>query len=177
MDHKPKAPTTRHRFANAWAELDYLCKKISYWLYIQSRKAKALRYSDRLERVLRKLPENDLAIIREEGLALLCELQGKTDEAIAHRTREIQLIERLHQSAQSEGIDESTRAYMLRDRDASALKRRRMILRLLERANASTRNNRDVNRDTRPQRRGVGRISLAPAGGGNRRYRSPAAGA
>jgi hypothetical protein len=125
-------PKTQRSFANGWAELDYICNKASYWLYARSQKAKAVRYSRRLEKVLGKLPENDLAILREEGLALLHELQGNIGEAIVHRKREIQLMNRLHREALSVKYSANTKAYMLQDRDDSALNRRRAILEELQ---------------------------------------------
>src|SRR5438132_284910 len=121
MHEKRKPPPTQRSFASIWGELDYLCKKISYWLYTRKQKARAERYLDRLEQIVRDLPENDLAIIREEGLALLYELKGDIDESIAHRRQEIELMKRLHREAQSPKYGADTRAYMLRDRDARAL--------------------------------------------------------
>jgi hypothetical protein len=129
-------PKTQRKFTTPWGELDYLCQKINYWLHIQAHKPRAERYLDRLQRVLRELPENDMAIVREEGFALLYELKGKAGEAIAHRRREIELMERLHREAQSPRYDDSTRAYMLRRRDATALRRRRAILEALTKAKA-----------------------------------------
>jgi hypothetical protein len=131
---KPEPPVTRRRFANSWGELDYLCKKIRYWLYTRKQKVRAERFLERLERVLSDLPENDLAIVRQEGLALLCELKGEIGESIAHRRQEIDLIERLHEEAQAPGYADSTRAYMLRDRDTKALQERRAILEALKKA-------------------------------------------
>ena len=128
LPEKPKPPSTKRIFANPWAELDYLCKKISHWLYVEGHKARAGHYRNRLERVLDKLPENELAILREEGLALLCELKGEKNAAIKHRKREIQLMERLHREAQAPKYTDSTRAYMLHDRDTNVLDERRAIL-------------------------------------------------
>jgi hypothetical protein len=136
IHEKSKPPLTQRSFANCWGELDYLCNKLRYWLYIRKQKTRAKRYLDRLERVLDDLPENELAIIREEGLALLYELKGKIGESIAHRKREIQLMERLHREAQSPKYAESTRAYMLRDRDVTVLQERRALLKTLEKATA-----------------------------------------
>ncbi len=133
---QPAPPKTQRKFATPWGELSYLCKKISYWWYGQGQKARAERYLDRLNRVLRELPENNLAIVREEGLALLYELQGKIGEAIAHRRREIKLIERLHKEAQSPRYDESTRAYMLSERDATVLQARRTLVEALTKTKA-----------------------------------------
>jgi hypothetical protein len=121
-------PLTRRSFASIWDELDYLCKKIHYWLYTRKEKGRAERYLERLERALHDLPENDIAILRQEGLALLCQLKGRIGESISYRGREIELMEGLHREAQSPGYAESTRAYMLRDRDTAELQERRAIL-------------------------------------------------
>jgi len=130
--HAP--PLTRRRFGSTWVELDYLCKKIHYWLYVRQKKGYAHRYVSRLERVLHELPDNDLAIIRQEGLALFCQLSGRISEAIKYRTREIELIKRLHSEAKSHA--ESTRAYMLQGRDTSVLQERRALLEALLRENS-----------------------------------------
>jgi hypothetical protein len=129
---RSKLPKTQRVFADCWGELDYLCKKMRYWLYTKKQKPRAEHYIDRLARVLRKLPENERAIIREEGLALLHELKGDLRAAIAHREREIALMERLHQDAQSPRYAKSTKAYMLRDRDTADLRERRAILESLK---------------------------------------------
>jgi hypothetical protein len=129
-------PRTQRTFANTWGELDYLCKKIRYWLYTRKQKAKAKRFLDSLARVLDELPENELAILRQEGLALLCELQGEIAQAILHRQQEIKLMQRLHRESRSPRYADGTKAYMLRGRDASALEERREILQKLLSANA-----------------------------------------
>jgi hypothetical protein len=130
--HEPRPPVTRRRFTNGWAELEYLCKKIHYWLYTRGQSARARRYLHRLERVLHDLTRKQGAILREEALALLHELKGDVDRSIAHRRREIQLMERLHQEAQLPHYTDSTREYMLRDRDTTVLAERRAILEALE---------------------------------------------
>jgi hypothetical protein len=132
-----KSPITQRRFGNAWAELDYLCAKLRYWLYARKQKPRAQRFLHRLQRVLTRLPENDSAIIREEGLALLSELKGELGDAIAHREREIRLMERLHQEAESPKYEESTRSYMLRERDSGVLGERRAILEALKKEKAT----------------------------------------
>lgn len=99
-------------------------------------RAAAARYADRLAAVLHELREHELAIMREQGLALLCELNDDLDKAIAHREREIRLIERLHRDAESPRYDERTRAYILRGLDASVLQERRAILQALKKAKA-----------------------------------------
>ncbi|MGH7140186.1 MAG: hypothetical protein ACREHD_30985, partial [Pirellulales bacterium] len=58
----------------------------------------ARRYRRRLEKSIGELPDNDLAILREEAMALLHELADEIPQAIQHREREIELIERLHKS-------------------------------------------------------------------------------
>ena len=128
-----KPPITQRHFGNIWGELAYLCRKIHFWLYTRKQKSKAVRYLDRLERVLRDLPENGLAIVRQEGLALRSELKGEIGKSIVHRRQEIELMERLHGEAQKH--DDSTRAYMLRDRDTAILRQRRAILETLKKAN------------------------------------------
>jgi hypothetical protein len=132
MHKQPKPPNTQRSFANSWGELDYLCQKIRFWLYTRKQKTRAERYLDRLARILRELPENDAAIIREEGLALFHELQGELGSAIAHREREIRLTERLHKEAQSPRYAAGTRSYMLRNREAVDLQERRAILETLK---------------------------------------------
>jgi hypothetical protein len=126
---------TQRRFANTWGELDYLCKKIHYWLYSRKQKTSARRYRNRLERVLQDLSENNSTILRQEGLALLHELKGEIGESIAHRKQEIELMERLHKESRSAKYADNTRAYLLRDRDVSDLKERRAILETLEKRN------------------------------------------
>lgn len=124
----PKPPATQRSFASPWSELDYLCQKLRYWLYTRREKTRAARYRSRLDRVLRSLHNHDSAILRAEGQAILCELNGRIADAIMHRQREIQLMERLHREADSPRYSEVTRAYMLRNRGEHALRTRRAIL-------------------------------------------------
>ena len=123
-----RPPVNQRRFAGIWAELDYLCKKISFWLYTKRRRSRAEHYLDRLNVILEKLPDNDVAILRWEAHALSCELRHEYGEASKHRKREIQLIERLHREAQRPGIDARTKNYMLQGRDRVALEQRRSHL-------------------------------------------------
>jgi hypothetical protein len=131
-----KPPGNQRTFANSWSELDYLCKKVSFWLHTRPQKTKAEHYTDRLQRVLRALPNNDMAIVREEGLALLFELQGEIGKAIAHRKREIELMERLQADAQSPRSAVNTKTFMLRSRESTDLQKRRAILETLQKAQA-----------------------------------------
>jgi len=80
-----------------------------------------------------------MAIIREEGLALLHELKGEIGDAITHRKREIHLTERLHKEAQSPRYDDGTRAYMLRGRNTMDIRQRREILAALKNDEAKRR--------------------------------------
>ncbi len=137
IQKKPKPPITSRSFADVWGELDYLCKKTHYWLHVRRNKTRAERYLDRLERVLRALPVDDMAIVRQEGLALVHELKGELGQSIPHRRREIELMERLHRDAQSPKYADTTKAYMLSDRDAAVLKERRAILEALQKARTS----------------------------------------
>jgi|SRR6516225_3268466 hypothetical protein len=127
---------TRRRFANIWNELAYVCKHIHYWWYVRKDKTSAKRYLNRLQRVLDELPENDLAIIREEGLAWLHHLKGEKSLAIKHRKREIRLIERLHASVRRSltngDYDESVATFALAGRDLAGLEERRAILKALK---------------------------------------------
>jgi hypothetical protein len=54
----PKPPPTERTFPDPWKELDYLCRKMSYWLYIRRRQSVAERYLSRLARGLKQLPHN-----------------------------------------------------------------------------------------------------------------------
>lgn len=136
IDAKTKSVRTRKRRGNIWGELQIVCKKIHVRLYEKHDRNSALRYRNQLERTLEQLPENDLAIIREEGLALLYELENDNKTAIRHRKREIRLMVRAHQSVRNSvkagDFDARTAAWVLQGRDIEALEKRRSILRALE---------------------------------------------
>jgi len=121
-------PKNQRRFVNRWDELDYLCKKVRYWLYRQRRKDKAKRFAPRLEGTLRNLPATGTAILEEEGWALLYELQGDVRQAIVHRRRELEMMQQLHKEAASSRYSDSTLAYMLQDRNLADLNERQAIL-------------------------------------------------
>jgi hypothetical protein len=129
-------PRTQRHFANDWEELAYLCRKIRYWLYKERRRDKAQRFLVRLEQVLRRLPKNGIAIVQEEGWALLHELKGQIRKAIPHRRREIDLMRRLHKEARSAKYADGTVAYMLQERNTSDLEERQAILETLMQENA-----------------------------------------
>ena len=135
---KPKTKSRRTKSGNVWGELADVCRRIHVSLYEKQDRILARRYESRLERALSDLPDNDLAILREEGTALLHELRCEKEQAIEHRKREIQLIKRLqdsvHKSVKSGDYDATMAASILAGRDAGALEVRRMILRDLQHA-------------------------------------------
>jgi len=133
MRSKLRPRQTRLRFRTNWGELEYVCVRIHTLLYVKKNEHSARRvYLSRLGRILEKLPENDMAIIREEGLALLYELKGDRSNAIKHRKREIQLMEKLHEDVEAEGYDEKMKASILLRRDKRALQERRAIVQALK---------------------------------------------
>ncbi len=147
-----KPRKTQKKFATVWSELEYLCGKIHHWLYERCDKSSAKRFQSRLSEVLTKLPENDLAILREEGLALLHELKSEIAQAIRHRKKEIRLIERLHDSVKksvdSREYDAEMGASILANRDATILQKRRDILTALKADEALKKSNPKPSRKT-----------------------------
>jgi len=119
---------TQRIFRSPWIKLDYLCRKVRYWLYERQSQASAQRYLRRLAQTLKALPQNNEAILRLECLALLAEIKGDIDSAVQYREREIQLMEQLHRDAETGEYSDETRAYMLADRGGDALMERRTIL-------------------------------------------------
>ncbi len=103
--------------AAEWDLLAHLCKRIHYWFYVRKDATTARRYLGRQSRVLKKLPESELAIIRQEALAWYHQLRGESSYAIKQRKREIRLIEFLHDDVQRNlangRYDEKTAAYAL----------------------------------------------------------------
>jgi hypothetical protein len=141
--HEQQPPKVRRKFATSWGELDYLCRRIHYWLYARNDRMAARRYLRRLGEVLQTLPDDDLAIVREEALALFHQLKGENDLAIKHRQREIDLIQlaqkSVHQSVQAGRYDEDTATSILAGRDKRGLQERRAILKALRVEEKSTR--------------------------------------
>lgn len=130
--HRRKA--SRHAI---WGELSDVCERVHYHLYESSNETAAKRYRLRLRRIIGDLPDNGMAILREEALALLSELTHDLATAVEHRQREIKLIERLHasvrQSIEAGEYDRRMGASILNAWDRSALRERRAILRRLKR--------------------------------------------
>lgn len=123
-----------------WAQLAELCKKINHLMYEDKDIASANHYREPLRQLLLSLPDNDfMAIIRQEGEALYCELSGNYVNAIKYRKKEIQLMERLHKSVRksiaAKEYDQSMGESILIDRDQNVLEKRRVILKDLEMKN------------------------------------------
>jgi hypothetical protein len=127
-EQKCKPPATQRSFTSPWRELDYLCGKVRYWLYDRRSRSAALRYLPRLRRVLTELDDDEIAILAAEARALKAELAGQAGDAVKHRKREIELMERLHAEARLPKYSARTRAYMLRNRTTADLQQRRAIL-------------------------------------------------
>lgn len=132
----PRPPQAKRSFGTIWGELDYVCKRMHYWLYGRHSLRGARRFLGRLEILVTQLPGDELAILRQEALALLHELKGHRAGAIAHRRRELELTERLHQSVRRSvaagDYDEQMAASILLGRDERAINERRAILRGLQ---------------------------------------------
>lgn len=90
-----KPPVTRKRFHGEWDELEYLYRKIIYWLYGRGDLRRALDFRDRFEQLLWQIATSHDAIFGEECWSILSELEGNLRGAIRHREREIDLILRL----------------------------------------------------------------------------------
>jgi hypothetical protein len=134
MQSRQQPRRTQRKFGTIWGELSHVCDRIHRLLYSKRDKATARRlYLSRLERILENLPENDMAILRAEGLAQLNELKGNKTGAIKHRKREIELMQKLHEDVEARDYDERTKAAILVGRDKQALQQRRAILQALKR--------------------------------------------
>jgi chorismate mutase len=129
----PNNQTHKRSTGATWADLENICGRIHNLWYVAKKKASTKRYYlNRLQRVLDELPANNMAILRQEGLALLHELKGETTEAIRCRKREIRLMEKLHQEVKSGNYDEKMKESILVDRDERVLRSRLAILKHLE---------------------------------------------
>jgi hypothetical protein len=132
ITEKQRPPKAQRKFGNVWGELKYVCGKIRFWLYVKQHETSARLFLDRLKRILEGLPASNLAILQAEGFALFHELEGNQNAAIKYRRREIERMEKLLAEAESPGVQENTRAFMLAGRDRKALQERRAILQALE---------------------------------------------
>jgi hypothetical protein len=123
---------SRKKFGPIWGELDYLCRQVHHRMFVRRDKEFALSLLGRLERILSELPEGDLAIMRQEGLALYHHLKGEVSLAIEHRKREIELAELLQkdvrESVSNGRYRPGTAANVLGRWTADGVAERRMIL-------------------------------------------------
>ena len=120
-----------------WGELAHVCGRIHHHWFRKNDFVSALKYRRRLLRILQNIPDDDLAIIRQEGLAWLYQFDGEIDLAIQHRRREISLMEGLYDEVRrnlsSGKYDKETAAWILATRDDNCMRERQEILaRLLE---------------------------------------------
>ena len=125
-------PNRREGSLPPWDQLARLCRRIHKKLYVKRDRASALDDLHLLERLLHDLPQNDEAIVKQEALALSCELRNDIPGAIKYREKEIERIEKLHEDVRIHDYDERTRAWILQHRGLDVLKERRAILKLLE---------------------------------------------
>ena len=92
---RSKSPENRRRFENYWDEILYLYYKVLYWFYPVRSRARALRFSRRLERLLRLHKVESYVAKGQECWSLIYEVRGDLRNAIKHRRREISLIKRV----------------------------------------------------------------------------------
>lgn len=94
---KTKTPPLRRRFAGAWDEIEYLYDKLLFWFHQRENPGKAVRYGERLSRLLSKADPKHEAILGEECWSLIHEARGDLTKAIEFRENEIRLMRRLHE--------------------------------------------------------------------------------
>jgi hypothetical protein len=90
-----ESPPTRRKFAHAWDEIKYLYSKLLYWLYEKQDRHHALRFCDRLEKLLQTASPDHQAILGEECWSLIYEAKDDLAKAIHYRESEIKQIKRL----------------------------------------------------------------------------------
>jgi hypothetical protein len=156
-------PLKREKTGNAWGELEAICRTVHAALYERRDVTSARRYRLRLGEILARLPENDQAILREEGLALVHELRGEVALAIPHRQREIRLMMKLHRSVKESvtkgDYDAKTGQSILVGRGLDALKERRAILKAMQLAKSQ-----DAIRRAPPSRRSTQKATIRNGG-------------
>jgi hypothetical protein len=126
----------------AWGELDAICRRVHHWLYDRRDVSVAKRFRNRLRRSLATVPADGDAILYQEAMALLHELDGGTDAAIRARRKEIELMEKLQKSVaksiRAGDYDVKMARSILLNRDAKGLQKRKAILGVLESKTKST---------------------------------------
>jgi hypothetical protein len=96
---KAKPPLKRRKFANDWDEIEYLYRKLLYWLYEREDAGKAKPYAERLKALLAATDPGHESILGEECWSLIFEARGEISKAIERRENEIRLMRRLHELA------------------------------------------------------------------------------
>jgi hypothetical protein len=86
---------TRRRFISKGDELVYVYEKMLYWFYHAGNRSRALRFSSRLEKLLKTEDADQGSIIGQQARALLAELHEDHRQAITHRNNVVRLIRRL----------------------------------------------------------------------------------
>ena len=90
-----KFPPTRRTFAHEWDEIEYLYFKMLFWAYGRNDDRRASRFSNRLQRLLDRFDPDCKAILGAAARALIADVDGRLDDAIQFRSREIELMEKL----------------------------------------------------------------------------------
>lgn len=87
--------SAEQQLRRAYDSLDPLAKRVSYWLYVGRRPARARQYAARLSAVLDLAP-NYKNTVHGSGLhARVAEAFGRWDEVVLHRAREVRLLDRV----------------------------------------------------------------------------------
>jgi tetratricopeptide (TPR) repeat protein len=122
-----KSPPSRRKFYHEWDAIEYFYHKILYWFYQRRDRAQAMRFCDRLERILRRTPSAHEAILGEAAWCLLYEVKGNLPKAIHCRESEIKLIKRLWEISRGTPGEE----FVFQQYDASDLSDRYDLLAIL----------------------------------------------
>jgi hypothetical protein len=89
-------PEIRYQFLGEADELNYLSDMIRFALQAGGKWLSQLdNYLARYREVLMRCGTDDGSIILQDHWALLCEVEGNSKQAIEHRVREVELIDRL----------------------------------------------------------------------------------
>lgn len=123
-------PPTQCDAIDLWNKLRIACEWAHYFLYVKGNIDGALRYKNIIAETIIKLPFSGDAIILFEAKALLSEMSGDFSSAILYREKEVELIERLHDSIGSDTKLDLKKA-LLRRRCFPDLKRRKLIMKSL----------------------------------------------
>lgn len=143
--HK-KSSKNRLSIVKKWGKLSLLCERMRFSWYVKHDARMSKRLARNIGQVLKDLPQSRLAIIRQEALALVNEVNGDIQSAIKHRKREIELIGRLHHEVEKSLQQRKTTKKManriLGSRSARGLQKRQAIVQKLERLRSSIKGDR-----------------------------------